>query len=179
MLVNIGHRPAPTDLVSALLECHERIRTFGALAVAVGDRPDLPPDQADAACLRVARYFSESLPMHVQDEERSILPRLAGRSAALDEALAEMQAQHRTHEAPLRQLIELCPRMCTAPDATVRADFCGVAHHLDQDFRRHLDFEEASLFPAVRAQMSPDEQVAILAEMRARRQIASHRPGSL
>jgi hemerythrin-like domain-containing protein len=170
MLVNIGHRQPATDLVSLLLECHDRIRTFGALAVTVGDQPGLPADQIDVACVRIARYFSESLPLHVQDEERSLLPRLGGRSAALDETLAAMQEQHRSHEAPLRQLIELCSSMRAAPDTAAKATFREVAHHLAREWRRHLELEETSLFPALGAALSPEEQTAIMVEMRARRQ---------
>jgi len=173
MLVKLGHRPPATDLVSLLLECHERIRTFAALAVAVGDQPGLPADQIEAAHQRIVRYFSESLPLHVQDEERSILPRLAGRSAAIDGTLATMQAQHQAHEAPLRQLTKLCSSTRAAPDTAGTPAFRDVAHHLDHELRLHLELEEASLFPVLGAQLSPDEQTVVMVEMRARRQALS------
>jgi iron-sulfur cluster repair protein YtfE (RIC family) len=170
MLVKLGQRRAATDLVGSLLECHERIRSMSGLAVIVADRQELPADERADACARVARYFAESLPLHVRDEEESLLPRLTGRSAALDETLAEMHAQHQSHAAPLAELLDLCGQMRAAPEATVRAAFREVAHHLHQEFRRHLELEETLLFPAMRTQLAPDEQATILAEVRARRQ---------
>jgi iron-sulfur cluster repair protein YtfE (RIC family) len=170
MLVTIGHRAAATDLVPALLECHTRIRFFSGLAVTVGEPRDLAPEQIDDGCARVARYFDEALPLHVLDEEESILPRLTGRSRALDDTLTEMSQQHQEHRAPLRRLIDLCAKMRAAPTDVVRAELREVAHHLDREFRRHLEIEETRLFPAIPAQLSSDERAAILAEMRGRRQ---------
>jgi iron-sulfur cluster repair protein YtfE (RIC family) len=169
VLVKLGQRRAATDLVGALLECHERIRSMSGLAATVADRLELPAAEIDDACARVARYFSESLPLHVRDEEDSILPRLGGRSTALDDTLAEMHAQHQSHEAPLRQLIDLCAQMRAAPEAAVRSAFRDVARHLQEELRRHLELEETRLFPALRTKLGLDEQAAILAELRARR----------
>lgn len=169
MLVNIGQRQRPNGLVGALLECHDRIRSFSGLAVAVGDREELAADQLAEACTRIARYFSQGLPLHVQDEEQSILPRLVGRAPALDDTLAEMRAQHASHEAPLGELIVLCGKLPQAPDAALRSDFRAVAQLLDRELRRHLELEETRLFPALPVQLGEDEQAAILAELRARR----------
>ncbi|HEU5061001.1 MAG TPA: hemerythrin domain-containing protein, partial [Kofleriaceae bacterium] len=86
------------DPVDALLACHDRIRTFVALAGRAAAGAGAPGEIAEA-CRRIERYFREAMPLHVADEEESILPRLRGREAALDRALAEMHEQHSAHEA--------------------------------------------------------------------------------
>ncbi len=170
MLVTLGHRRATADLVGALLECHERIRSFSTLARRVADRPDLPAAERAEACARIARYFVEALPLHVQDEEVSIRPRLQGRSRVLDDVLAEMHAQHLAHKVPLGRLVELCARLGATPDLATRTAFREVAYHLDEQMEQHLRHEETLLVPAFRAELSHDEEAAILAELRARRQ---------
>lgn len=170
MLVTLGHRRAAADLLGALLECHARIRSFSALAVKVADRPDLPAAETAETCARVARYFAEALPLHVQDEEASIQPRLQGRSRVLDDVLAEMHAQHQAHEAPLRRLVALCALLPTTADVAVRSTFREVAYALDEQLQQHLRHEETLLFPAFPAELSAAEEHAIMAELRARRQ---------
>lgn len=169
MLVTLGRRAAATDLVGALLECHERIRAMSTLATTLADREDLPADQAREAGLRVSRYFSEALPLHVRDEEESILPRLTGRTPALDDTLAEMHAQHESHGDPLGRLVALCSALGDEPEPALRSALREVAHPLEQELRRHLELEETRLFPEMRALLSADEQAAILRELRARR----------
>ena len=75
MLINIGAKAGAEDLVSLLLECHHRIRGFSALGVELGTRADLPAADVVQGCERVERYFGEALPLHVADEEESLLPR--------------------------------------------------------------------------------------------------------
>src|ERR1051326_5002660 len=91
MLVKIGPLDEPSDIVDLLKECHERIRTFINLAGRLAKAEEISDTDVRDGAGRVARYFSEALPLHVADEEQSILPRLQGKSAELDAALSEMQ----------------------------------------------------------------------------------------
>ena len=106
MYVQIGVPKEPSDIVDLLLECHERIRTFVGLAGRLANTKQPSVDEVRDAATRVARYFSEALPLHVADEEQSILPRLSGRDSELDKALNSMREQHRQHEEPLRVLLQ-------------------------------------------------------------------------
>ena len=173
MLIGKGPKQTSEDLVDLLLECHQRIRSFSALALAVSGQSDFQSNETVDACKRVQKYFSEALPLHVKDEEESILPRLVGRSREVDDALAQMQAQHRTHETPLRQLLELCGNLRALPEETsdARAELRDLANSLQSEFARHLDLEEAIIFPAVRVHLLTDEQAAIVHELRARRKV--------
>jgi hypothetical protein len=91
MYIQIGSPKESSDVVDLLLKCHERIRTFIGLACKLGKAQEPSVDEIRDAASRVSRYFSEALPLHVADEEESILPRLAGRNPEPDLALANCQ----------------------------------------------------------------------------------------
>ncbi len=175
MLHTIGKkRSGEGDLVDMLLECHGRIRTFSGLAIAIGERADVAPAEVIDGCSRVERYFSEALPLHVRDEEESILPRLRGRSSAVDAALECMHEQHEMHVDILGRLLTSSAALRRQPDAaTARAALLGVARPLWSVFEPHLRAEEQVIFPAVRALLTDEERVTIVTELRARRRPAS------
>src|SRR5688572_21965928 len=101
MPIPLHIKKGPMDLHDTVLECHERIRHFAAVAVKIGAARGLPDEQIRSAAADVQRYFRHGLPHHVEDEEKSILPRLEGRSAEIDQALSQMEREHHEHEALL------------------------------------------------------------------------------
>jgi iron-sulfur cluster repair protein YtfE (RIC family) len=174
MLFGIGRKHAVgQDLVDQLLECHVRIRAFSTLAVAVGERTDTPRAEVVDVCSRVQRYFTDALPLHLRDEEDSVLPRLRGRSPSLDAALARMHEQHEMHDALLGRLLALTTSLrCDPTDVHARAALLAVARPLRSVLEDHLCGEEEVVFPAVRAFVSLEEQGAIVDELQKRRRRA-------
>ena len=122
MLVSLRRRASPPlprerdELLQLLLACHTRIRAFARLAEEMGRRRDLPAHEVADACRRCARYFEEALPLHVVDEEQSLVPRLIHRDRALDACLEAMQAQHVQHTAGTHALIAALHATECAPD---------------------------------------------------------------
>jgi iron-sulfur cluster repair protein YtfE (RIC family) len=171
MLHTIGRKQTVSgDLVDMLLECHGRIRTFSALAIAAGERGDVPADELVEACTRVERYFGLALPLHVRDEEESVLPRLRGRSPAVDAALDRMHDEHAHHAPMLEALLTSSAAVRATPgDVTARSALLAAANALHAAFEPHLESEEQILFPAMRALVPLVEQAAIVSELRARR----------
>jgi iron-sulfur cluster repair protein YtfE (RIC family) len=158
------------DLVGLLLECHERIRRFVALARAAGEAASPSEEQVREACASVERYFEEALPLHVLDEEESILPRLRSHSAEVDAALSTMHAQHAEHGQPLRTMLRACATLREAPtDHARREALSAAASELERAFEAHLRLEETVLFPAIRASLSESVQADIVREVRGRR----------
>jgi iron-sulfur cluster repair protein YtfE (RIC family) len=171
VLTRLGTPAAPEDAVALLLECHERIRAFVALANRIAAA--LPRERGDVAeaAARVSRYFTQALPLHAADEEESILPRLRGRAPEVDAALAEMAREHRDHERPLAAVVAACDALAREP---ARLDELGpglarAAAELDAHFATHLRGEESIIFPAMRRHLSREEDAAIVRELRARR----------
>lgn len=170
MLVSLGKRTSEESLSGLLLACHQRIRAFSQLALTAAVRHDVPPDETRDACARCARYFREALPLHVADEEESLLPRLRGQRTALDEALATMHAQHAEHAAPLAELLAALARVGDAPgDLTLREPLRDVAARVEREFAAHLALEESVVFPALAELLSAAQQAEVVAELRARR----------
>ncbi len=171
MLVNIGSSKESSDVVGLLLACHERIRFFVDLARRLAEAQDASLEEVRAAAARVVRYFSESLPLHVEDEEESILPRLSGREPALDGALETMQREHQEHEPQLRLLVQLCQSIEAHPERfrESRESLKQVAADLERHFHAHLDVEERVVLPAINSLLTQQDRDTMLAELRARR----------
>lgn len=170
MLVQLGRRGRqPASLVDMLLACHERIRSFIALAQTAARQESASDEEIAEACRAVEKYFVEALPLHVQDEEQSILPRLIGQSLELDACLQTMCSEHEQHQSQLDVFLAACAELRRAPrDLCHRARLQTCAAALSLEFGRHLALEEALLFTAVE-QLPDSTQATIVAELRERR----------
>jgi iron-sulfur cluster repair protein YtfE (RIC family) len=176
MLIRVGGRPAPVDAVDLALECHERIRSFLALARRIAEARDAGADAIAEAAGRVRRYFVEALPLHARDEEDSFLPRLRGRDPAVDAALDAMAREHEEHEPPLAALVAACETLSRDPGRLPElAPALGAAvRELDAHFTKHLAAEEAVILPAMRRVLDPAQDAEIVREIRARRGVVDH-----
>ena len=170
-IVRIGERGGGDggDPVDSLLACHQRIRSFLALGARLVEPRAGAADIADA-CRSIERYFREAMPLHVADEEESILPRLGGREEAVDRALAEMREQHAAHQADIAALIGGAAALAAEPlDASLRAQLLAVRHEVEAELAPHLALEEAIILPAMRRLLGAGELADIANEIRARR----------
>ena len=110
------------------------------------------------------------MPFHIADEHELLVPRLIGRAATLDAALAQLEREHEHHEPKIAQLIALTGAIAAAPDALAerQAELALLVVDLRAALTAHLAHEEADVFPAIR-DLPAEEQIAIRAAMRARR----------
>jgi hypothetical protein len=150
MLVKLGSRTSTEDVVDLLLACHDRIRSFLAMArriaTAGGD--------AREAAGQVRRYFAEAYPLHVADEEELL---------AIPQRVRD---DHASHAAEVDRLVAICAAI--EAGAAVPAELAPLAEHLERELTEHLALEERDVFPAVRA--LPDaERAPIRDAIRARR----------
>ena len=150
MLVKLGSRTVNEDVVDLLLACHDRIRSFIAMArrIATGS------GDAREAAGQVRRYFAEAFPLHVADEE---------------ELLAIPQRIHDDHVAHT-PAIERLVAMCAAIEqgGPVPTELAALAEKLERELAEHLAIEERDVFPAVRA-LPEAERTRIRDAIRARR----------
>lgn len=158
-----------TTPLGLLMACHERIdRYLSGLEALVGFA-DLGASEAVNTAASVARYLRDGLPLHGEDEDDSLAPRLraAARDPQLDEALDHLVDEHQQMMAGLPALLALL-------DAIVRReqiDRGALAERqrwLDALLRGHVAFEEEEVFPSIDVLGSADQQ-AIVREIRARR----------
>lgn len=164
--------PDAEPLLELLLACHADIRRFARLALTIGARPELPADEVRSGAEACLCFFTEVLPLHVSDEEDSLWPRLAGRSAALDATMAQMRAQHFGHVVRLAALAEALQLAQSRPnDACAHRLLASAASTLETDFDDHLRLEESELFPSL-ALLPVELRELIIEESRARRQVS-------
>ena len=170
MLRSIGNKPKNEDrsLTGRLLDCHARIRETLELAQKLAAPPRASDEQIAEAAERVRRYFTRALPMHVRDEEESILPRLARKDEA--GALERMRAEHREHDALVAALVKVSRELREAPARweELRGPLGTATSALREEMLRHLEEEEKEIFPLL-ASLGADESARILEEMETRR----------
>ncbi|MDQ3033182.1 MAG: hemerythrin domain-containing protein [Myxococcota bacterium] len=169
MLISIGRRAGAADLTGLLLDCHARIRHFAAVSVRLAT-DEASAEERAAAASSIARYFGEALPLHVRDEEESLVPRLRA-CAELDAPLDRMHREHAAHDALLGELVTMAGAIAADPRsfAAHAARLQVVAAPLRDELLAHLEHEERVILPRIASLLSAEEQRAILTEMRARR----------
>ena len=171
MLVNIGPSAEPSNVVDLLIACHDRIRFFLDLAQKLSDVTDTSDHDIQDASARIVRYFSEALPLHVADEEESIIPRLTGRDPALDTTLKTMHREHLQHTPDIERLLDVCRVLAASPQRLPEliTTLKEISSKLARDFSSHLREEEDIVLPAIKLLLSDEEQRTVLGELRARR----------
>lgn len=178
MLTRIGTPTLPSSAaqetaVAFLLACHDRLRRFTAIAADLARTNEpVPADEVRESARAVARFFQVAAPLHVLDEEQSLLPRL--RPAAPAQLLGALRLMHDEHpaiEATVCRLVDLCAEIGADPRRlpSRRQELGEAARALAGHWEGHLPPEEGIIFPAVNQLLSGAEQDAMLSEMRARR----------
>lgn len=161
----------PYEMLTA---CHERVqRTLGLLGRLIAHVDNNGHDaQSRSAASDVLRYFDLAAPLHHQDEELHVFPRLLARGDATQRATVQrLQAEHRRMEedwallrtALLRWREPACTEGVDVPTREAAARFTAL-------YAEHLATEDTLVFPAARA-LTPEGQLDPMgAEMQARRQ---------
>ena len=163
--------PADAGPAALLLSCHERIRSFTALAVRLASAEPATELTVSETAGRVHRYHAIALPLHQADEEQSIAPRLERAAApALLEALARMKREHVALDEVISGLLPLWQSLAAEPGRRGELAFVlarEVARAQDL-WAVHLAAEEEIVFPALRS-LQASELSCITGEIRARR----------
>lgn len=168
MLIPLGKRSVSEDVVDLLHECHGRIRRFLVMARQLALASQASPGEIADTAAQIRRYFAESFPLHVADEEVDIAPRVAKMIAP--ERLARMQAEHRAHSSAVTELTVVCDLLVRQPEqhAAASTRLHALAVQLAAELEAHMEFEERTVFPALR-ELSQLDRESILAAMRQRR----------
>ncbi|QDL55861.1 hemerythrin domain-containing protein [Rhodoferax aquaticus] len=172
---------APFDMLSA---CHERVeRSLALLERLMVHVARMGADaSARQAALDVMRYFDLAAPLHHQDEELHVFPRLlAGPDVALQQLAHRLIAEHRSMElawqearASLVALVEETsggeqaigpPQRPVWPTDAQLAQLRAFA----QLYRRHLSDEDRLVYPVALSHLDPSSLQHMGEEMEARR----------
>lgn len=157
------------DPIAKFLECHERIRRFTDGIARLADLPDLGHPLAPATAEACARYFRDGLPLHGEDEDESLAPRLRQHPVAPEvlAALDRMSAEHVEMHRILPTLLELLERVAQK-DPPTPAELRVPVEALNRILLAHIEMEEKVIFPACGV-LTRKERQAIVDEIGARR----------
>ncbi len=145
------------------------------LKSAISDPPSpLPPEQAQALDTAL-RYFRAAAPLHTQDEEVSLFPRLRalgdGRAQAALATVAALERDHRAAQSAHDRLDELGRRWLAtgrlAP--AVQQEFARLVQQLRDLYQPHIALEDQELFPLAGQVLPPDQLAHLGREMADRR----------
>lgn len=175
MDLRIPSTPAPPkrrDAFELLLESHERIRYFTALALKVVRPPAMPAAERQEALVRVERFFTVDLPLHFEDEEVLLVHRVwaARPSTRALLALEVMSRQHRDIECLLVSLLKSWRVLRESPErhAALADELLPVSIRFSALMEAHLEVEERIVFPEARACLPAESVASLGVELRAR-----------
>lgn len=131
--------------------------------------------QAREAATDVLRYFDIAAPLHHEDEERHVFPRL--RDAGQAAMAARLRGEHQVME---REWAALRPDLVAVQAGTLAPGALAEARARWRAFatlyRDHLAAEEALAFPVARAGLPEQVAATMGAEMAGRRGVSPPRP---
>lgn len=157
MSIQIGAKPDSSfrDPLGLLSDCHRRIEKFLAQLIRVTEEAQGNPlTEAQAEALAVAlRYFAKAAPLHTQDEEVSLFPRLreTGQETAQAAliALETLEADHREADIAHAEVDSLGSRWLQegrlSPKEAGR--LLTRLRELQALYARHIAVEDTQVFP--------------------------------
>ncbi len=170
-----GAPPVEQDAVDMLLACHQRIRSFTAIAVRLAETENAASPEVVNAAESVHRYYTVALPLHEADENDSVYPRLRQTLGGEDARAAELMIeQHAPIDATIAALVPLWAELRVHPERlhALRPELHRHGTRLQELWREHLALEEEIVFPLLRRKLADDDLRAIQQEMKQRRGIA-------
>lgn len=133
------------------------------------------PRAIRAAAAQLIVDFATLLPLHLADDEMSMMPRMERfGDRRLLEALTLMIQHHLHQEWMLAPLLEGWRAIVDDPSPSRCRALAPAVAMLETQVRRHLEHEEQFIYTALE-RLSAEEQERILAEMRRRRRQAAER----
>jgi iron-sulfur cluster repair protein YtfE (RIC family) len=147
-----------------LHECHDRIRRYARGMLHLSELLDPADPRIGPSLASLEPFLRDLLPLHAQDEEESVRPRLPLEPVTVPPGIDWLEAEHedieRLRKEILRTTYPYHPGITRVPAATLRT--------LSSLLMTHIEREERVLFPLL-ANLTPAADNRILAEMALRR----------
>lgn len=158
----------PFEMLQA---CHERVHRMLALLARLREHVKAhgADAQAQQAARDVMRYFDQAAPLHHQDEELHVFPRLLAQGdAAVAGIVRCLQQDHRAMESGWRAAREVLARIAQGDAAASDADAPALAAFASL-YGAHIEAEESIAYPAAQAILDAQALEAMSADMMRRR----------
>ena len=179
MGIQIGAKPDSDfgDPIGLMSDCHRRVERFlDQLLRLAEDVHGRTLTSVEQKGLETAlRYFRTGAPMHTEDEEKSLFPRLRELNRPdADAVLTEMERlemQHRTAEAAHAEVDDIGLQWLREGRLSDgRGDtMARLLRLLREAYRTHIAYEDENLFPLAKRLLDPAQVEQIGREMAGRR----------
>ncbi|MBF0472107.1 MAG: hemerythrin domain-containing protein [Gammaproteobacteria bacterium] len=149
-------------------DCHQRMENHCDLLRQIADRLEnggLGLEDATSA-QGIHKYFSKYAPLHQQDEEESLFPRLVRQSLKLAEIVHRLKGDHQQQDQLWR---ELGPQLARINSVQEIAPFVTLCNRFCDALTAHQRDEDENLLLIAQHIFSSREFATIGAEMAARR----------
>lgn len=171
MSIQIGNRlPGFDDPLAMLQACHDKVRHFSTLSIALSTHLQEKGNDAEArsAAQAILRYFDLSAPLHHADEEQDLFPALAGVAPpALQATLQTLQQEHEAlaglWQHLRKTLVAIIEQRSDALPVTLAREFA-------QRYQQHAEQEEVLVFTPAATLLAANVLRALGERMAARRQ---------
>lgn len=158
----------PFEMLEA---CHERVHRMLALLERVRThvRDHGADIQAQQAARDVMRYFDLAAPLHHQDEELHVFPRLLAQDdPRVAPVVRRLQQDHVAMEAGWREAREVLARIAQGDAAALETGDAALEGFASL-YGAHIEAEEGIAYPAAQALLDAPALQAMGADMMARR----------
>ena len=169
--------PSFHDPLGMLQACHRRIERFLGTIAAIAEQEREGPlnESAQEALTQTLHYFEVGVPRHSQDEEVSLIPRLAEHLTAAERRTVErIEREHADLDALHAELNALGRQLHVAgrfEDEAQRSRFGVLVGTLQAIYIEHIRLEDEELFPAAASRLEAETIAEVGAEMASRRGI--------
>jgi hemerythrin-like domain-containing protein len=182
MPITIGKKPESSfaDPLGLLSDCHRRIERFlGLLITVTADARGgaLSAEQREAL-VAAGRYFREAAPKHIEDEERSLFPRMRdshdAQARAAMATIKELEEDHVVVDRAHMEVDSLVERWMDdgALPASDARRLLSVLEELRAIYERHIAIEDHDVFPLAGRVLNEAAIAALGREMASRRGLA-------
>jgi hemerythrin-like domain-containing protein len=175
-MCSLSRRAGFEDPLEVMQGLHLRLEQRAALLDRLTEHVRHHGSDADARATagHVMRCFDEDCPMHHDDEEEDLFPMLRAATPAAEQArvgilIAALVAQHRDMHAVYDALR---PQLAAVVDGRLGAIDQALVDRLHALCVKHVDLEEAELFPFARAHLDAAALERLGRAMAARRNAA-------
>ncbi|HKJ08246.1 MAG TPA: hemerythrin domain-containing protein [Gammaproteobacteria bacterium] len=160
--------PSFDDPIGLLKACHMRIltncKTLEKLTLHLAEKG--ADEEAATAAERVHKYFTTAAPLHHQDEEVDLFPRLRHHDKSLADAIAALESEHQTMAAAWEAIEPDLQDLSGIDDIKAFAErvatFCKL-------YRGHIVSEETNCLSPAEELLTADDLKALGEAMEARR----------
>ena len=152
--------PGFDDPIALLLACHDKILAHCHLLEGLLDTPD------KAVATQVHRYFNTSAPLHQQDEEEDLFPRINGQSLKIAELVHKLKKEHQAMDSLWGTL---AAELKSPPENGFSEVFVSATREFCRLNRDHVALENRNLLPVAAGSLSQQDLGALGETMAARR----------